>query len=978
MADVILTPLPSRRPSRLTGIYSPRPLIAVMGLGAIFPMSALIFVLQLPQMQDAYAQGLSILALVAVQQVQTGLGPDLVLALVANQTSRTRVLVGAGGFFAAAAAVLWLAGVFPNQILLYAGALGVVLGGGALTSTQNSLLCDYYPVSLRPRVILAQRAALVFGLSLCPLIVGTLAYVFRWQASFFVLAVGALFFVVLAARLPDPVPPGGVPTGEPDRPAPPAEPATLPEAARVIATTRSLRLMYYSLPFLLGTVLGITFYATAYYENVFHQDAAHRALLFGLAEPGAVIGLLIALVVLPRRIAADPGRAIRTIAWLAVAAAAGAACLALAPDVATAYIAQLVFAGASAVVIAGVYAMLSVALPTRMLTLGFGLSTVWLTFGVLFVGPPNGVPTINSLITNAFGYRASFWIFVPLFVIGASLLRSASRFVAEDIAKRKITEAADATVRQQRADGTGGLLMVRSLDAGYDGVQVVFGVDLDVGDGEMVAVLGTNGAGKSTLMRAISGLVVPTAGEVMFDGKAITTYEAYRIAETGILQVPGGRGIFPGLTVAECLRVAGWLYDTDDQDLARATQTVLDYFPVLSRRWHTPAGSLSGGEQQMLSLSMAFIAKPKLLIIDELSLGLAPTVIESLLGIVEGIHDQGTAIILVEQSINLALRLCDRAIFMEKGQVVFSGSTAALLDRQDIVRAVLLGRANDLPTDPTSAVTVDRADFAPPADSPLDSHHPVLSARGLYQRFGGVVAVDDVDLDLYRGEILGLLGPNGAGKTTIFELLSGERRCERGRITMGEVDITSWPAYRRAEHGLGRSFQAARLWPGLTVHESVLMAISHHISSPGAAAAVLCLPTVRRSERRLRQAADEILEPLGLAQYSDQLTSDLSTGERRLLELAVIIAMAPSIVLLDEPSAGLAQAETEAMAPVLLETKRRLDCSMILIEHDMGLLRQLADRAIALDAGAVVTTGNPEDVLNHPYVIESYLGVAAP
>ena len=978
MADVTLTPLPSRRPSRLTGIYSPRPLIAVMGLGAIFPMSALIFVLQLPQIQDAYAQGLSILALVAVQQVQTGLGPDLVLALVANQTSRTRVLVGAGGFFAAAAAVLWLSGVFPNQILLYAGALGVVLGGGALTSTQNSLLCDYYPVSLRPRVILAQRAALVFGLSLCPLIVGTLAYVFGWQASFFVLAVGALFFVVLAARLPDPVPPGGVPTGEPDRPEPPAEPATLPEAARVIATTRSLRLIYYSLPFLLGTVLGITFYATAYYENVFHQDAAHRALLFGLAEPGAVIGLLIGLVVLPRRIAADPGGAIRTIAWLAIAAATGAACLALAPDVAVAYLAQLVFAGASAVVIAGVYAMLSVALPTRMLTLGFGLSTVWLTFGVLLVGPPNGVPTINSLITNAFGYRASFWIFVPLFVIGASLLRSASRFVAEDIAKRKITEAADATVRRQRADGTGGLLMVRSLDAGYEGVQVVFGVDLDVGDGEMVAVLGTNGAGKSTLMRAISGLVVPTAGEVMFDGKAITTYEAYRIAEAGILQVPGGRGIFPGLTVAECLRVAGWLYDTDDQDLARATQTVLDYFPVLSRRWHTPAGSLSGGEQQMLSLSMAFIAKPRLLIIDELSLGLAPTVIESLLGIVEGIHDHGTAIILVEQSINLALRLCDRAIFMEKGQVVFSGSTADLLDRQDIVRAVLLGGANDSPTDATSAVTVDRADFAPPANSPLDSQHPVLSARGLYQRFGGVVAVDDVDLDLYRGEILGLLGPNGAGKTTIFELLSGERRCERGRITMGDVDITSWPAYRRAEHGLGRSFQAARLWPGLTVHESVLIAISHSISSPGAAAAALCLPTVRRSERRLRQAADEILEPLGLAQYSDQLSSDLSTGERRLLELAVIIAMGPSIVLLDEPSAGLAQAETEAMAPVLLETKRRLDCSMILIEHDMGLLRQLADRAIALDAGAVVTTGNPEDVLNHPYVIESYLGVAAP
>ncbi len=530
----------------------------------------------------------------------------------------------------------------------------------------------------------------------------------------------------------------------------------------------------------------------------------------------------------------------------------------------------------------------------------------------------------------------------------------------------------------ERAEGTGRLLMIRSLDAGYDGVQVVFGVDLDVDDGEMVAVLGTNGAGKSTLMRAISGLVVPTAGEVMFDGQAITTYEAHRITEAGILQVPGGRGIFPGLTVAECLRVAGWLYDTDDRDLARATETVLGYFPVLSRRWHTPAGSLSGGEQQMLSLSMAFIAKPKLLIIDELSLGLAPTVIESLLGIVKGIHDQGTAVILVEQSINLALRLCERAIFMEKGQVVFSGPTADLLDRQDVVRAVLLGAAVDAPDDTPGPVTHDGADLALSADATPGSRQVVLTARGLYQSFGGVVAVDDVDLDLYRDEILGLLGPNGAGKTTIFELLSGERRSQRGRITMGEDDITSWPAYRRAEHGLGRSFQAARLWPGLTVHESVIMAISHHSPSPGAAAAMLCLPNVRRSERRLRRAADEILEPLGLAQYSDQLTSDLSTGVRRLLELAVIVAMGPSIVLLDEPSAGLAQAETEAMAPVLLDTKRRLECSMILIEHDMGLLRQLADRAIALDLGTVVTTGDPEDVLNHPRVIESYLGVAVP
>jgi ABC-type branched-subunit amino acid transport system ATPase component len=149
-------------------------------------------------------------------------------------------------------------------------------------------------------------------------------------------------------------------------------------------------------------------------------------------------------------------------------------------------------------------------------------------------------------------------------------------------------------------------------------------------------------------------------------------------------------------------------------------------------------------------------------------------------------------------------------------------------------------------------------------------------------------------------------------------------------------------------------------------------------SAPGTTSALLCLPRVRRAERRLGRAADDVLEQLGLAEFSDQLTSDLSTGIRRLLELAVIVAMSPSIVLLDEPSAGLAQAETEAMAPVLLETKARLGCSMMLIEHDMGLLRHLADRAIALDAGAIVAMGDPEDVLNHPRVIESYLGAAVP
>ncbi|MGO9559542.1 MAG: ATP-binding cassette domain-containing protein, partial [Acidimicrobiales bacterium] len=145
----------------------------------------------------------------------------------------------------------------------------------------------------------------------------------------------------------------------------------------------------------------------------------------------------------------------------------------------------------------------------------------------------------------------------------------------------------------------------------------------------------------------------------------------------------------------------------------------------------------------------------------------------------------------------------------------------------------------------------------------------------------------------------------------------------------------------------------------------------------GVLVTMLCSPTVGRAEKRVAAAADEVIDLLGLGDFKDQLGSDLSTGLRRMLELAVIAAQHPSVVLLDEPSAGLAQAETEALAPVLRDMRMSLGCSLMLIEHDMGLVRALADRIVALDTGSVVATGTPDEVLSHPLVVESYLGAAA-
>jgi len=238
------------------------------------------------------------------------------------------------------------------------------------------------------------------------------------------------------------------------------------------------------------------------------------------------------------------------------------------------------------------------------------------------------------------------------------------------------------------------LLECRGLDVAYGQVQVLFDVDFSVDEGEIVALLGTNGAGKSTLLKAAAGLVRPTKGAVKFAGKDITGRPADDVARAGVALMPGGKSVFPTLTVDDNLRLGGWLVRDDPDRLAAAKEEVTTLFPILGERRHEMAGDLSGGEQQMLGLAQAFMNKPKLLLIDELSLGLAPTIVGQLFDVVQGIHDAGVTVVLVEQSVNLALNLAKRAVFMEKGEVRFEGPTAELLDRPDILRSVFIAGAS--------------------------------------------------------------------------------------------------------------------------------------------------------------------------------------------------------------------------------------------------------------------------------------------
>ena len=526
------------------------------------------------------------------------------------------------------------------------------------------------------------------------------------------------------------------------------------------------------------------------------------------------------------------------------------------------------------------------------------------------------------------------------------------------------------------------LLECIGLEVAYGRTQILFDVSIDVDEGEVLAVLGTNGAGKSTLLRAISGLTAPKGGKVLLEGRDVTGTSPVKMASLGIAHMPGGRGIFPDLSVGENLRMATWSHRRDKKRSKRSIERALDLFPGLSTRLDTRAGLLSGGQQQMLALAQAFMPEPRLLMVDELSLGLAPVVVAELLDVVRRLRNEGVAIVLVEQSAELALQVADRAVFLEKGETRFSGPAQEILERGDLVRSVFLSGARDHIQAPaaTNGAASDKTfrtfDIAALVHS--GETRATLTARGLNKRFGGVTAVDNVDLDIEPGEIVGLMGPNGAGKTTALDVLSGFVVPDSGTIHLGELDLSKLSPDGRAMHGLGRSFQDARLFPGLTVTETLAVSCERWVTSREPLAAALRLPASILSEAEVYERVERILALLRLDIFRDRFASELSTGSRRLVEFGCLLAQEPEVLLLDEPSAGLARAEAEALGPVLKGIRDATGAALVVVEHDVPLLRATCDRLIALDTGRIIATGTPAEVLDDPAVVRAYLGGAAP
>jgi branched-chain amino acid transport system ATP-binding protein len=953
----------------LCGGEAAYPLIILFGLNAVDELDRTAFGILLPEIRESFDINISTaLSIVALSSI-AALALQVPIAQYADKSKRIPLVFGG--------ALMWamfsgMTGLATGLILLTIARSGSSLGKAVIDPTHNSLIADYYPIETRSRVYSFHRAANAVGAFVGPLTAGMLAFYFDWRVPFLVFVIPTVIFAVLALRMKEPT------RGRWERHATGAsqeiidteeESPSFAESWRTAHKVKSLQRIWWSLPFLATSLIGFVTLASLLYEQKFDLDERARGVAAAVAEPFALVGLVIGARIATRRFVGNVKGLIRFVALVALLTSIASAGFAFAPNVFVAVALNCVISASLAIIGPGVLAALSLAIPPRARATGFAIGSLWVIPG-LFV-----LPVIGWIADN-WSIEVGMLMMIPMFVIGSLMLRSVADVIDDDIAQVWQSAAARSEVLFDRRQGTTNLLLLKGVEAGYENRTVLHGIDLRLDEGEIVALLGTNGAGKSTLLKSISGIVEADRGAIVLDGRDITHAPPNEIAALGIVQMPGGQGVFGSLTVKENLELAGWTNRRDRAGVEAATAEVLEIFPVLANRLDTPAANMSGGQQQMLALAMSFVMRPKVLLIDELSLGLAPVVVGQLLPIVRRMADDGVTVVLVEQSVNVALTVAERAYFMERGTIRFDGPTAELLERPDLLRSVFL----------SSAHSDDGSNPAPSTDDdigPLDravidrTAMPVLKVTDLSVTFGGIRAVNDTSFEVWPREIVGVIGPNGAGKTTVFDLISGFTPLGGGKIVLNGRDVTDLSSAGRAAMGLGRSFQDARLFPELTVSETLAVAQERFVGSRSILVAALHLPMAVDSEQHVAVRVDELIELMGLGDYRHKFVRELSTGTRRVVDLACLVAHRPAVILLDEPTSGIAQREVEALAPVIRRLRDEMGASLVIVEHDIPFVSGVSDRLLALEQGQVIATGPPADVLAHPDVVESYLGTSS-
>ena len=686
---------PLRETMRKHGI-SVYPLIALGVLSIIDTFQVYAFGVLAPEISRAIGVGRGAIAgLIALKTLAVALAP-LGMAALAQRPRRALLCL--------VTALVWSVATiglgFTTTLLGVAVILLVDgLSSGSVSALHHPLLMDNYPPESRVRVLTVYQQFTNVGLVIAPLLVALLAVTgFTWRGVFVVLGLLSVVGSLFALRLRDP----GFgrwdtervrqavhdARGEATAARPPAEDVELGffEIARRLFLIPTVRRMLAG--FAVFGILLIPYQTFVFFflEERWNLSPEARGLFFAFESAVAIVALAAFGNRGETMFRKDPGRVLSLASTLLAVAVVLIGLAGLSPVFWGMIALFAVSSALLAILTPALFVPVLSVMPARMRAHASALIGI-------FLGGVGGIigAVFLSGIDRRFGIAGSMVALVVPGVIGALIIRSTGKLVVRDM-DRMIDEILEDEEINRIEAGGGHLPMLacRNVNFSYGQLQVLFDVNFTVDDGEMVALLGVNGAGKSTLLKCISGIGLPSSGSVRFRGADITYLDAERRLRLGITQIPGGRAVFGSMSVVENLRAFGYTLGRDRRAVDEAIDRSFDAFPRLAERRNQNASTLSGGEQQMLGVAKALVLRPRLLLIDELSLGLAPVIVGQLLEMVRRINAEGTAVVLVEQSVNIALGLVEHAYFMEKGEIRFDGPANELLARDDLLRAVFL------------------------------------------------------------------------------------------------------------------------------------------------------------------------------------------------------------------------------------------------------------------------------------------------
>jgi ABC-type branched-subunit amino acid transport system ATPase component/predicted MFS family arabinose efflux permease len=591
--------------------------------------------------------------------------------------------------------MVFASGIASNIFLFFLARFGAGVSQASTQTVHSSLLADTYPIGLRGRMSAGMSIGMGTAGALSPVLVGYITMAIGgangWRWAFFLLSVPILLVSVIAFGLREP------PRGQFEKmdvlgeviddtqPIPPSLEAAFERITR-IRTIKTCLVAFSALGFGLftGPVLSNLFL-----KQHFHLDAFRRGLIGTIGAVGVLVALPFIGRFYDRLYRQDPARALALIGKVLLPAAVLTPIQYFMPNIEL----YVVFSVPTVVLLLTSFSMITPILqsvaPYRLRGLSFAVSGIY----VFFIGATGGA-ALSALLDGAFGPRtAILLVMIPSVLLGGLLIIRSSRFVRNDLSLVvvELQEELEDHRRRQANPELMPVLQLNAINFSYGNVQVLFDLSFEVQRGEVLALLGTNGAGKSTALRVAAGLATPSGGVVRLGGRTITYTSPEQRSKLGIHLLPGGKGVFSEMTIAENLEMGAFAYRSDRADLNRRVERVFDLFPMLADRRTKRADTLSGGQQQMLALAIALLHDPQVLMIDELSLGLAPIVVQELIQVVERLKAEGVTLIIVEQSLNVAAAIADRAVFLEKGQVRFSGPMDELMARDDLARAVFLG-----------------------------------------------------------------------------------------------------------------------------------------------------------------------------------------------------------------------------------------------------------------------------------------------